>query len=157
MSQIRRQAVEGIREGQTFRAKRTFREPDMHRFAEITRDYNPVHFDSRFASAKKFKALICHGLLVGSLLTEIGGQCGWLATRMDFHFKKPVYFGDTITCELTIMQIDPRNRATAHAVFTNQNRAVVLEAKLEGFLPDETDKNILSQMIAEGDPTNRSS
>lgn len=155
MSQIRRQAIEGIHEGQTFRVTRTFREPDMHRFSEITGDYNPVHFDNRFAHAKKFKARICHGLLVGSMLTEIGGQCGWLATRMDFLFKKPVYFGETITCELTITQIDPRNRAAARAVFTNQHQAVVLEAKLEGFLPNRAEKNILSQMIAEDDPTNR--
>ncbi len=29
-----------------------------------------------------------HGLLVGSMLTEIGGQLGWLATEMDFKFQK---------------------------------------------------------------------
>ncbi len=155
MSQIRRQTIEGILEGQTFRATRTFEEQDMTRFAEITSDYNPIHFDSRFAHAKKFQERICHGLLVGSLLTEIGGQCGWLATRMDFHFKKPVYFGDTITCELTIIQIDHRNRAKARAVFTNQDQTVVLEALLEGILPGDADKKILSQMMAEGDPTNK--
>jgi acyl dehydratase len=155
MSQIRRQTIEGIQEGQIFRTTRTFEEVDMVHFAEITHDYNPIHFDNRFARAKKFQGRICHGLLVGSLLTEIGGQCGWLATRMDFHFIKPVYFGDTITCELTITQIDHRNRATAHAVFTNQDQTVVLEALLEGILPGNSEKEILSQMMAEGDPTNK--
>lgn len=155
MSQIRRQTIKGIKQGQTFCTTRTFQEKDMARFAEITKDYNPVHFDNRFARAKKFQHRICHGLLVGSLLTEIGGQCGWLATRMDFQFKKPVYFKDTITCELTITQIDSQNRAKARAVFKNQDQTIVLEALLEGILPGDADKKILSQMMAEGDPTNK--
>ena len=39
---------------------------------------------------------------------------------MNFRFKKPVYFGDTIECRFTITQPDDRNRAKAEVVFKNQ-------------------------------------
>ena len=121
----------------------------MLKFADITRDYNPIHFDRRFVAAKKLKGRICHGLLVGSLLTEIGGQIGWLASEMDFRFKKPVYFGDTIECTLTITKIDRRNRARAEVIYRNQDGLVVLEAELAGILPDKRERDVLGAILAE--------
>jgi acyl dehydratase len=155
MSSIRKKAIEGFKVNDSFTISRTFTEQDMVNFADITRDYNPVHFDDRFAEVKSFDGRICHGLLVGSMLTEIGGQIGWLASRMDFRFKKPIYFNDTITCSLTITDIDDRDRANAEAVFKNQNEDTVLVAYLSGILPGSQEKQILDTMRAEGDPSNK--
>ena len=127
----------------------------MMAFADVTRDYNAVHFNSRFSETKNFKDRICHGLLVGSMLTEIGGQIGWLASVMNFRFKQPVYFGETITCRFTITDIDAHLRANAEAVYFNQDGDLVLEAKLKGILPDAVERRILSDMVAGGDPTNK--
>ena len=155
MSEIRRKTIGGLKKGDSFIVQRTFTEKDVHQFADITRDYNPVHFDDRFASVKNFEGRICHGLLSASILTEIGGQIGWLATRMDFHFKKPVYFNDTITCVLTITDVDDRGRAEAEALFKNQDGALVLEAFLNGVLPGSPEGDVLKKMVSEGDPTNK--
>ena len=154
MSAIRQRAIKGIKLGDSFTIRRTFTEADVVAFSRITRDYNPVHFDERFAAVKKFNGRICHGLLVAGMLTEIGGQLGWLASVMNFRFKKPVYFGDTITCRLTITQIDGRNRAVAAARYQNQDGATVLEADLEGILPGIPEQEVLIAMVQEGDPTN---
>ncbi|MGD8227356.1 MAG: MaoC/PaaZ C-terminal domain-containing protein [Desulfobacteraceae bacterium] len=54
MSSIRDKAIEGLRVGDTFSVSRTFRDEDVHQFAEISRDYSPVHFDERFAKVKNF-------------------------------------------------------------------------------------------------------
>ena len=155
MSSMRMKALKGISVGDTFITSRTFTEKEVMDFAKISRDYNPVHFDERFAKAMKFNGKICHGLLFGSMLTEIGGQLGWLATEMDFKFQKAVYFGDTITLELTVIDIDENGLATSKAVFTNQDGAVVLEALVKGFAPGESGKHVMRKMIAEGDPTNK--
>ncbi len=152
MSDIRKQAIEGLEIGDSFSVERTFTEEDMLKFSEITRDYNPVHFDERFSAVKNFNGRICHGLLVAGMLTEIGGQIGWLASVMNFRFKQPVYFGDTIECSLTITEIDEHNRARAEAIYHNQNGTIVLEADLSGILPDAGEKQVLSAMVAEGDP-----
>jgi 3-hydroxybutyryl-CoA dehydratase len=155
MSYIRKKAIAGLKRGDSFAVSRTFTEQDTMAFADISRDYNPVHFDHRFAEAKNFHGRICHGLLVASLLTEIGGQIGWLASGMNFRFKKPVYFGDTIECRFTIVELDDRNRAKAEAVFKNQQDEIVIEAHLTGILPDFPEKRVMEVMMAEGDPTNK--
>lgn len=155
MSDIRRKAAEGCHIGDTFTVTRCFSERDMEAFAQITRDYNPIHFDERFSDVKRFSGRICHGLLVASILTEIGGQVGWLASRMDFRYKRPVYFGDTVTCVLTITDIDERLRAKAEAVYTNQDGDIVITADLAGIVPGEPERSVLKEMIREGDPTNK--
>ena len=148
MSQIRNQTIQGLTVGETFTVSRKFTEQDMITFADITRDYNPFQFDERFAEAKNLKGRICHGLLVASLLTEIGGQIGWLASEMNFRFKKPVYFGDTIECLLTITKIDGQNRARAGVIYRNQDGTVVLEAELAGILPGDRERKVLDAILA---------
>jgi acyl dehydratase len=155
MPEIRKKTIQGLQVGDTFTIARQFTEADMKTFADITRDYNAVHFDSRFAAAKHFRGRICHGLLVGSLLTEVGGQIGWLASVMNFKFKQPVYFDDIITCKFTITHIDERRRAKAKAFYFNTDGDLVLEADLEGILPDKTERQILDAMVREGDPSNK--
>ena len=155
MSEIRKKAIQGLAAGDTFVVTRQFTEDDMLAFADVTRDYNPIHFDKRFADVKNFNGRICHGLLVGSILTEIGGQMGWLASEMNFRFKRPVYLGDTVECTFTISEIDQRNRARAEVVYRNQDGIVVLEADLSGILPGEPERAVLDAIVAEGDPTKK--
>lgn len=155
MSHIRKKATEGLEIGDTFSVSRTFTEQDVIRFADISRDYNPVHCDERFAKVKNFDGRICHGLLIASLITEIGGQIGWLASGMTFKFKKPVYFGDTIPCDFMITDIDERGRARAEAVFTNAYDIIVLEGVVTGIVPGVQEKLVMKDMLDEGDLTNK--
>ena len=155
MSKIRNKTIQGLALGDKLVVTRRFTEADTVAFADVTRDYNPIHFEKRFADVKDFKDRICHGLLVGSILTEIGGQIGWLASEMNFRFKRPAYFGDTIECTFTITAIDARNRARAEAIYRNQDGAIVLKADLGGILPGSREREILAEMVAEGDPTNK--
>jgi acyl dehydratase len=155
MSTLRKKAIEGLAAGDTFVVHRTFTEAEVQQFSIISKDYNPIHFDERFAGVKGFDGCICHGLLVASMLTEIGGQLGWLASGMNFRFKKPIYFKETISCRLTITDIDDRGRAGADAVYTNQEGDVVIEASLTGIVPGASERRILQLMAQEGDPTNR--
>ena len=155
MSEIRKKAIEGINVNDMFTVERTFTEQDVMQFADITRDYNPFHLDDRFTAVKKLPGRICHGLLVASLMTQIGGQMGWLASRFDLQFKKPVYFGDTITCTVTLKDIDENGRVKATAGFVNQKGTTVLQAVLEGILAGQAEREVLKTMLAEGDPTNK--
>ncbi len=152
---IRQQAISGLAPGDTFSYRRRFSQSDTHRFGELTRDYNPVHYEPRWAEQKRFTGLICHGLLVGSMICEFGGQVGWLATGMQFNFIKPVYFGDTILCEITLTLIETNGRAEADARFFNQDGLQVCHAHLTGRLPDDRERDLLKQMVDKGDPTNR--
>jgi 3-hydroxybutyryl-CoA dehydratase len=147
MSYMRQKAIAGLKRGDSFSVSRTSTEQDMMAFADISRDYNAVHLDERFAKAENFHGRICHGLLVASLVTEIGGQIGWLASGMNFRFKRPVYFGDTIECSLTITEIDERNRAKAEAVFKNQRNEIVIEAHVTGVVPGLAERSVMEAMM----------
>ena len=155
MSQIRKRAIGGLKKGDVFTLSRTFDEQDVVNFADISRDYNPVHFDERFAKAKKFDTCICHGLLVASLITEIGGQIGWLASGMNLKFRKPVYCGDTVTCDFTITDLDEKGKARAESVFINSKGLTVAEATLTGFIPGVHERQVMQWMMEEGDTTNK--
>ena len=154
MAGFRERAAEGLQVGDSFRTSRTFTEDDVIRFARMSRDYNPVHFDARFAKAKNFPAPICHGLLAASLVTEIGGQIGWLASAMNFRFKGPVYVGETITCSWVMAAIEQNGRAKASVTITKEDGTTVIEAEINGVVPGVEERKVLSQMLSEGDPTN---
>jgi 3-hydroxybutyryl-CoA dehydratase len=126
----------------------------IRQFAQLSRDCNPVHLDAPYAELRNFRAPISHGLLTASLLTEIGGQIGWLASGMNLRFKGPVYADEVITCHWTITEIDARGRARAEIQITNPDGTVVLEAETTGVLPGEEERARLAEMVAEGDPTN---
>ena len=152
---MRQKAMDGLKQGDTFVYKRTFTREETLEFGDLTRDYNPVHYDERWTGAKGFKGLICHGLLVGSMICEFGGQVGWLASGMNFKFIRPVYFQDTVECRVTITKIEPGGRAEAEAMFTNQDGQEVGKARMSGRLPLEKEKQVLAAMVTEGDLTNK--
>jgi acyl dehydratase len=154
VSAIRRRAIEGIEAGDTFTVTRCFSEADTVRFGELTRDYNPVHHDDRFALAKGLPGRICHGLLIGALLTEIGGQIGWLASGMSFRFLGPVSFDETVSCTLTVHTVDPRGKARASAEMRAGDGRLVATAELFGLLPSAADRAVMQRMVDEGDPSN---
>lgn len=151
---IRERVAAGLKVGDTFATSRTFTNEDLIGFAQISRDYNPVHFDAEFAETKNFKAPICHGLLAGGLITELGGQIGWLASSMSFKFKGPVYVGETITCTMIITEIDQDQRARAAANLVTADGRTVIEAEITGIVPGDAERTILRRMLDEGDPTN---
>lgn len=154
MKSPRERAAEGLQVGDRFTLVRCFTDDDICQFAQVSRDYNPVHCDARYAELRRFNAPIAHGLLTASLVTEIGGQIGWLATGMNFAFKRPVYAGEPITCHWLVTDIDERGHATAEINLLNAEGITVLEATTTGVLPGPDERERLKQMLAEGDPTN---
>jgi len=152
---MRQQAIEGLKAGDTFQYSRTFTQEESEAFGDLTRDYNPVHYDPRWAREKGFKGLICHGLIVGSMICELGGQVGMLATRMDFRYLKPVYFDATITCTLEMTSIADSGQAEAEAFFTNEDDEQVCTAFLTGRVPLKQERELLKKIVEEGDPANK--
>ena len=143
MNDIRRQTVLGLKAGQEFAIERRFSAEEVAAFAAISRDDNPIHSDPDFISSKGMKGPICHGLLVASMLTEIGGQIGWLASEMNMKFLRPVYINETIRCIFAMESISSTNRAVAKIVFKNSENETVLKATLKGILPSKSEREIL--------------
>lgn len=145
MLQTRGSLVEGLQPGDRAVWSRTFTEADVVLFGGLTADANPYHFDGEFARRSRFGKPIVHGLLVGSMLTHVGGQWAWLASSMSFEFVAPVYVGDTITVEVTIDAVGEKGRHAASARFVNQAGTEVLRARLAGYPPRARELEVLSR------------
>jgi len=78
-------------------------------FAEMTGDYNPLHFDAAFAAKTKFKNLVVQGGLTTGLLHALVAMDmpgpGTVFLSQNWKFTAPVFIGDTITAEAVIVSL----------------------------------------------------
>lgn len=97
--------------GEHFNHSFTFTQEDVRRFAEITRDVNPVHLDEAFAAATPFRRPILHGFLSGSVFSKIFGTIfpgpGSVYLSQEMQFKRPMYPGERYVATFTILETDP--------------------------------------------------
>jgi acyl dehydratase len=100
-------------------------------YAEITGDYNPLHFDAEFAAKTRFGRLIAQGGIATGLLHALVAMDmpgpGTVFINQRWDFPKPVYIGDTLRAEATITSVRPdRPIASAEFIITNQDGETVL-------------------------------
>lgn len=118
--------------GETFTATRTFTTEDVRTFAEVTNDTQPIHTEPDAEGQ-----VVVHGLLTGSLLTDIGGDLELLARTMAFEFHRPVRTGERITCTWTIESVDEcedRYDLENDVVFHDEAGETVATARVAGVL-----------------------
>ena len=76
-------------------------------FAELSGDYNPLHFDESFVAKTKFKRLVVQGGLTTGLLHALVAMDmpgpGTVFLSQNWKFTAPVFIGDTITAEAEVI------------------------------------------------------
>src|SRR4029077_11902449 len=82
--------------------ERTFTEADIRLFNQVSGDEGVHH-----VTPDEQGRLMVHGLLTATVPTKIGGDMNFIAREMKFQFYRPVFAGDTIRCEVTIVQFEP--------------------------------------------------
>ncbi len=116
--------------GQYADLQKTVLEADIGNFAEVSGDFNPLHMDEGEAEKSIFGRRIAHGFLVGSLISTVIGTKmpgpGTIYMSQTMEFKAPVYIGDTIRAEVTIVEIINRKKARLQTVVFNQNDVCVI-------------------------------
>ncbi len=100
-------------------------------YAEISKDFNPIHMHDGAAIRAGFRGRIAHGLLceaeVSRLLgTEFPGE-GTILLQENFRFVGPVYVGDRITTRIWVTELIPdKQRACLDFECINQNAQPVM-------------------------------
>jgi acyl dehydratase len=117
--------------GQQAIAIKKFDKQSVKLFAELTGDYNPIHFDVAYAEKTIFKKPIVHGPLVLTLVTtlfakELPGP-GSVYLSHEIKFIKPVYYDDVITAILEVTDISPKGHVFISTICKNQNEEIVIE------------------------------
>jgi acyl dehydratase len=103
----------------------------VRKYAEISGDRNPLHFDEAFASKTKFGRLVVQGGLTTGLLHALVAMDmpgpGTVFLSQDWKFTAPVFVGDTITAEAEILKVHETKPVTQLRVeITRQTGETVL-------------------------------
>ena len=120
--------------GQKAHRSLTLTAEHVRTFAELTGDYNPLHFDEAFASQTKFGRLVVQGGLTTGLLhalvaMDLPGP-GTVFLSQNWKFLAPVYIGDTITAQAEVLSVHLTKPVTQLKVeVTRQSSEVVLEGE----------------------------
>jgi 3-hydroxybutyryl-CoA dehydratase len=112
--------------------EKTFSKEDAYRYGVVSKDMNPIHVDEDAASESRFGKIVMQGMLVAGLIsavlgTKLPGE-GCIYVSQELNFKKPVFIGDTIRAEVTVIGIDKeKRRCKLSTVCTNQHDETVIQ------------------------------
>ncbi|MGN4584427.1 enoyl-CoA hydratase [Bacillus cereus group sp. MYBK228-1] len=113
-----------IKVGDVFKYERRFTEEEVFEFANITGDKGRHHMEY-----DENGRLMVHGLLTASIGTKVGEELHYIARKLVSEFIRPVFAGDTITCELTLTnveQMEGYKKVSIESVYRNQHEKTVL-------------------------------
>jgi acyl dehydratase len=89
MSGAAAKALPALGRGRPRRRGPTLRDSDLRAYAEITGDYNPLHFDDAFAAATRFGRRVAQGGITAGLLNALvpgPARPGWSSRAVaDLH------------------------------------------------------------------------
>lgn len=105
----------------------------VDRFSALIGDVNSFHVSDEAAARTVFQKRIVHGVHLISYLSTLIGQelpgFGTIYCTHTFEFFRPVYLGDTIRAELTVLEKLPRRRLRLRTVILNGAGETVLDGE----------------------------
>jgi acyl dehydratase len=93
------------------KAERSMRVTADHvrRYAELTGDTNPLHFDEEFAARTRFGRLVAQGGITTGILHALVAEDlpgpGTVFLSQDWKFTAPVFIGDTVTGRAEVLSV----------------------------------------------------
>jgi acyl dehydratase len=120
--------------GQRAERSLTLTAASVKAFAQLTGDYNPLHFDEKFAAGTKFGRLVVQGGLTTGLLHALVAMDmpgpGTVFLSQNWKFTAPVYIDDTITAAAEVTSVHATKPVTQLQIrVTRQTGEVVLEGE----------------------------
>lgn len=92
----------------------TVSEDDIVKYAEVSGDTNPVHFDDAYAATTMFKTRIAHGMLSAGYISAVFGTKlpgpGAIYVAQSLKFKAPVRIGDVVTARVEVIGLNPEKK-----------------------------------------------
>ena len=96
---------------------RTVTEADIVNFCGFSGDFNPLHTDKEFAADSPFKGRIAHGMcgmaIASGLMVRLNILEGTILAFFgieNWRFKAPIMIGDTIHCEISVVETKATNK-----------------------------------------------
>jgi hypothetical protein len=131
--------------GSSVRSQLQFSKDDLHRFAELSGDQNPLHLDPVFARSRGFDAEVVYGGLIYAKLSRIlgmllPGRDGlWISVRLDFResllVDEPAEMVVTVTHlseAVRLLTLGVEVLASSRCIVRGTAEAILLKARERG-------------------------
>jgi acyl dehydratase len=123
-----------LRIGDRASFSKTITESDVYLFAGVSGDFNPLHVNEEYAQGTPFGTRIAHGALAQSLIAPVLGTrlpgLGTVAVEIHTRFKRPTFFGDTITATAEVVEkIEAKKWVRLALTWTNQKGEMISEGE----------------------------
>jgi len=110
MSDIGTIYIEDLEVGLSREITKVIGDSEIHAFAELSEDRNPVHLDEAAAAQSVFKERVAHGMLSASLFSAVIGERlpghGTIYLSQNLKFTAPVRPGDKVTARVSVREIN---------------------------------------------------
>ena len=104
--------VEDLEVGMCRFVEKIIDDEEIHAFAVLSSDHNPVHMDEEYATDTPFNGRIAHGMLGAGLISAVIGEQlpghGTIYLQQNLMFTAPVRPGDKVRATVTVRTIDER-------------------------------------------------
>lgn len=101
------------------------------RFSQLIGDTDSFHISEESAAKTVFQRRIAHGIHIATFISTLVGQklpgFGTIYCSQTFDFQKPVYLGETIRTEVTVLEKLPHRRLRMQTTVTDSAGEVVLD------------------------------
>jgi acyl dehydratase len=123
-----------LRVGQVATRQLTLTRDHVHKYSEISGDFNPLHYDETFAADTPFGRVVVQGGLTTGLLHALVAMDmpgpGTVFMSQQWKFTAPVFVGDTITARAEVLSVHASKPVCQLAVrVTRQDGTTVLEGE----------------------------
>ncbi|MDP6449018.1 MAG: MaoC family dehydratase [Dehalococcoidales bacterium] len=113
--------------------KKVVRQENINRYAEVSRDFNPIHIDADYARQTPLGGTVAHGMLILAYISQMmtaAFEESWVSDgKLIVRFKAPARPGDTITASGKVRRVEKsedRNLVNCEVLCKNQNDEAVI-------------------------------
>ena len=108
---------------------KTILDADNHLFTLLTLNTNPIHFDEVYAAESQWgktlvNSLYTLGLVTGMSVRDVSQYAIANLGFQDVRFTKPVYAGDTLYAESTVLEKRPSNSQAGCGIVSVETRGI---------------------------------
>lgn len=125
--------INEIKIGDKVSVSKTLTQTDVYMFAGISGDLNPAHVNTVAAKEGIFGKPVVHGVLTAGLISNAIGMHlpgpGTIYMSQTLNFKKPVFFDDTVTATVEVIEIIKEKFVKLSTICTNQDGEIVIEGE----------------------------
>lgn len=120
--------------GDSAEITKTIDDSDIHAFADVSGDHNPVHVDDAFAATTRFGRRIAHGMLTASMISavlanKLPGE-GSVYLGQTLQFVAPVFPGDEVTARVIVKEIrEDKPIVKLETICMNQRGEIVIRGE----------------------------